>query len=89
MRPSQDGAISSSAPGGAAILRMDCVGMRCPQPVLRLAAETVDARPGTIVEIVGDCPTFEKDVRVFCDRRKKTVLSIERDGAKVIVRIQY
>ncbi len=89
MRLSQDGAISSAGPGAAPILRMDCIGMRCPQPVLRLAAETVDTPPGSIVEIDGDCPTFEKAVRVFCDRRKKTLLSVERDGAKAIIRIQF
>ena len=96
MRRTEDGALSSKesvSPGFATpttdVFRMDCSGMRCPQPVLRLAAETAEAPAGTIVEIVGDCPTFEKDVRVFCERRKKTLLAIRSDGAKTSIRIQY
>ncbi len=89
MKTTQDGGIPSEGGGASAPLRMDCIGMRCPQPVLRLAAETIDTPVGTFVEIVGDCPTFEKDVRVFCERRKKTLLGVERDGARTTIRIQY
>ena len=70
-------------------LRIDCTGMRCPQPVLKLAVETADTPPGSVVEIIGDCPTFEKDVRTFCDRRKKALLSIREDGERKIIAIQY
>ena len=92
----EDGALSSEesvSPGfetpSTEIMRMDCSGMRCPQPVLRLAVETAEVPAGTIVEIVGDCPTFEKDVRMFCERRRKTFLTIRTDGAKAFIRIQY
>jgi tRNA 2-thiouridine synthesizing protein A len=71
------------------LMRIDCSGMRCPQPVLKLAVETAETPAGTVVEIVGDCPTFEKDIRTFCDRRKKTLLSVRGDGAKVVIQIQY
>jgi tRNA 2-thiouridine synthesizing protein A len=71
------------------VVRIDCSGMRCPQPVLKLAVETADTPVGTVVEILGDCPTFEKDIRTFCDRRRKTLLSVRPDGAKTIIQIQY
>lgn len=74
---------------GTDVVRIDCTGMRCPQPVLRLAVETADTPAGTVVEILGDCPTFEKDVRTFCERRKKTLLSIRADGATVAIQIRY
>lgn len=74
---------------GAATMQLDCCGMRCPKPVLRLAVEAAEAPAGTVVEIVGDCPTFEKDVRVFCERRKKTLLAVQCDGCRTSIRIQY
>jgi len=74
---------------GLNIMRIDCAGMRCPQPVLKLAVETAETPPGTVVEIVGDCPTFEKDIRTFCERRKKTLLSIQSEGSKTVIQIQY
>jgi tRNA 2-thiouridine synthesizing protein A len=71
------------------LTRIDCSGMRCPQPVLKLAVETAETPAGTVVEIIGDCATFEKDIRTFCERRKKTLLSVRGDGAKTIIQIQY
>jgi tRNA 2-thiouridine synthesizing protein A len=88
MTLSEDGAASTGRGDGADI-RMDCTGMRCPQPVLRLAAETAEAPIGTIVEIVGNCATFERDVRAFCERRRKTLLAIRSDGTRTSIRIQF
>jgi len=71
------------------IMKIDCAGMRCPQPVLKLAVETAETPPGTVVETTGDCPTFETAIRTFCERRKKTLLSIRGDGVKTVIQIQY
>ena len=87
-RSSDESASSGFATTSTAVVRMDCCGMRCPQPVLRLAVESAEAPTGMIVEIVGDCPTFEKDVRVFCERRNRALLAILRDGSRTLIRIQ-
>jgi tRNA 2-thiouridine synthesizing protein A len=71
------------------VQRIDALGLRCPQPVLKLAVETAETPSGTVVEITGDCPTFEKDVRTFCERRRKAVLSVRGDGAKMVIQVQY
>ncbi|MCB2146053.1 MAG: sulfurtransferase TusA family protein [Deltaproteobacteria bacterium] len=60
---------------------LDMVGMKCPQPVLKIAVKATEMNPGDILEVVGDCPTFERDVRVWCQRLKKTFLSILDEGA--------
>lgn len=90
-----DGALTSPpavspgfATGAPQVLRLDCCGMRCPQPVLRLAIESAETPAGTIIEIVGDCVTFEQDVRVFCGRRKKALLAIRNEGAKTSIWIR-
>jgi tRNA 2-thiouridine synthesizing protein A len=59
---------------------LDMVGMKCPQPVLKIAVRAPDMNPGDILEVIGDCPTFERDVRVWCQRLKKTFLSIQDEG---------
>ncbi len=73
----------------ANVTRIDCIGMRCPQPVLKLAVETAETKAGTVVEVIGDCPTFEKDIRSFCERRKKSLLSVRGDGMRTVIQIQY
>jgi len=74
---------------GHNLVKIDCAGMRCPQPVLKLAVETAETPAGTVVEISGDCPTFEKDIRTFCERRKKTLLSVRSSGSTCVIQIQY
>ena len=59
---------------------LDTVGQKCPQPVLKIAVKAPDMNPGDILEVLGDCPTFEKDVRTWCERLGKVFLSIRDEG---------
>lgn len=59
---------------------LDTVGQKCPQPILKLAVEAPKMEQGEVLEIVGDCPTFEKDVRTWCDRLGKVLLSVVDEG---------
>jgi tRNA 2-thiouridine synthesizing protein A len=59
---------------------LDMVGMKCPQPVLKIAVKAPEMTTGDILEVIGDCPTFERDVRVWCQRLKKTFLSLQDEG---------
>jgi len=70
-------------------VRIDTSGMRCPHPVLVVGNNTAGTPAGTIVEVVGDCPTFEKDIRAFCQRRGKTVLSVLGNPPKLLIQIKF
>lgn len=73
-----------------AVQILDAAGLKCPQPVLKLAAKSPDMPPGDILEIVGDCPTFEKDVRAWCARMNKVLLSVKNEGGgKLRIQIQF
>ncbi len=58
------------------VVRIDTTGMRCPQPVLVLAGRIAAVPAGTLVEVKGDCPTFEKDVRTWAERTNRAVLAV-------------
>ena len=60
---------------------LDCSGMKCPQPTLKMTVASTRMKAGDILEVVADCPTFEKDVRDWCVRAKKTVLWVRDEGA--------
>ncbi len=69
---------------------LDTLGLKCPQPVLKIAVRAPDMKPGDILEVLGDCPTFEKDVRIWCERLGKVFLSIkEEEGNKKRIQIQF
>lgn len=59
---------------------LDTVGLRCPQPVIKVAIKASAMKAGDILEVVGDCSTFEKDVHLWCERLKKTLLSVKEEG---------
>jgi tRNA 2-thiouridine synthesizing protein A len=72
-----------------ATIRLDTLGLRCPQPVLKIAAKLPELSSGDLLEVVGDCPTFEEDIRKWCERMKKTLLATTQDGDAKTVRIQF
>jgi len=69
---------------------LDTTGLKCPQPILKIAAKSPDMKIGDILEVIGDCPTFEKDIRAWCQRLNKTLLIIRNEGrTKMRCQIQF
>ena len=69
--------------------RLDALGLRCPQPVLRIAARLPAMGKGDVLEVLADCPTFEEDVGKWCERMKKTLLAVTPAGTGKLARIQF
>jgi tRNA 2-thiouridine synthesizing protein A len=73
-----------------AVQTINALGLKCPQPILKIAAKSPEMVAGDILEVTADCPTFEKDVRVWCDRLKRVLLSVKDEGGgKVKIQIQF
>ena len=74
-----------------AVRVLDTLGLKCPQPILKIAVVAPDMETGDILEVLGDCPTFEKDVRTWCERLGKVFLSVKKDegGDKKRIQIQF
>jgi tRNA 2-thiouridine synthesizing protein A len=60
--------------------KLDASGLRCPEPVLQIAAYATEMKEGDILEVIADCPTFEENVRIWCTRIKKELLFIRDIG---------
>ena len=66
-------------------MTLDCRGMACPLPVLKMTT-TVMAKevvPGDTLEVLGDCPTFEGDVKKWCETMKKVLLYMKEDPGHI------
>lgn len=69
---------------------IDALGLKCPQPVLKITAKSPDMKPGDLLEIIADCPTFDKDVKTWCQRMNKTLLFVrDQGGGKKLAQIQF
>jgi tRNA 2-thiouridine synthesizing protein A len=62
---------------------LDCIGLKCPHPTLQVALLAVRLKPGDIIDVTADCATFEKDLKDWAARTKKTILWVKAlDGPK-------
>jgi tRNA 2-thiouridine synthesizing protein A len=67
---------SSGDNGPASVL--DCTGLRCPLPVIRLAQAVQSARPGDVVRLLADDPAALVDVPAWCRMRDQELLGVDQ-----------
>jgi tRNA 2-thiouridine synthesizing protein A len=68
----------------------DTRGLKSPEHVLKIAARAPHMKPGGVLEVLGDHPGFEKDVRFWCEETGRVILSVESDGESTkIIQIQF
>jgi len=73
-----------------ATITIDANGLKCPQPILKLTAAAPQAKPGDVLEVLADCSTFSKDIVMWCERTKKTLLFCrDEGGGKFRAQIQF
>lgn len=60
---------------------VDARGLRCPLPVIRLAARARDLPPGSTLVLLADDPAVRSDVPAWARMRGHTMADVtERDG---------
>lgn len=59
---------------------LDLRGQKCPIPSLKMTGQLMKMKKGDILEVLGDCPTMEKDVREWCTRTKTILLWVKEAG---------
>jgi len=72
-----------------AMRKLDVMGFRCPRPMLKVVQEMTHLATGDILEVKGDCPTFEQDLRNWCKRMDKTVLAVVQEGDALTATIRF
>jgi len=60
---------------------LNCLGLKCPQPILKVVAIIPSIPAGDILEVKADCPSFPKDIKAWCDRTGKTLMFCMDDGS--------
>ncbi len=63
-----------------AMHNLDCLGLVCPQPVLKVAAKAGSMQAGDLLEVLADCNTFAHDIKTWCERSNKTLLFCRDEG---------
>jgi len=61
---------------------LDARGLKCPLPALKMNSMLLknEVKAGDVLEVLADCPTFEKDVKDWCSRTKKVLVFMRDEG---------
>jgi TusA-related sulfurtransferase len=76
----------STAPGEDVV--EDARGLLCPLPVIRLARRVSGLPVGGVVRLLADDPMAEEDVRAWCRGHRQEMVSIDRDGDVLRIRVR-
>lgn len=69
---------------------VDLLGLKCPQPVLKIAAMAKELPAGETVEVLADCESFPKDIEAWCGKAGKTLMfCVDEGGGKWKAQIQF
>ncbi len=69
---------------------LDTLGLKCPQPILKMAIKAKELKEGDVIEVLADCPSFPNDIKAWCEKTKKTLLYIsDEGGGKHKAQIQF
>ena len=66
----------------------DARGLLCPLPVIRLARRFQDLPVGAVIRLLADDPAAEEDVRAWCRGHRQEVVSIDREGEVLGIRVR-
>ena len=58
---------------------LDCKGLSCPMPIVKLAQKIKDLQPGQVLELLADDIGAKEDVPAWCKRTDNEYLGME-DG---------
>jgi len=59
---------------------LDCKGMACPMPIVKLSKAVKEIDGGQILFVEADDPGFEADVKAWCENTGNTLKSLETEG---------
>lgn len=67
---------------------LNCVGMKCPRPIIEIAKLARKVPGGTEFSITADDLAFESDVKAWVENAGATLLSLENSGREITARIR-
>ena len=69
-------------------MRLDCSGMQCPGPILKVYEGIKQLEDGQILEVRASDPGFAKDVVAWCRRTGNTLVYNGKDGFDYVAQVR-
>lgn len=65
-------------------IKLNCMGMQCPGPLMQVFEKMNTVNEGDILEIQASDPGFVKDIKAWSNRTGNTLISAGKDGNKYV-----
>jgi NADPH-dependent 2,4-dienoyl-CoA reductase/sulfur reductase-like enzyme/peroxiredoxin family protein/TusA-related sulfurtransferase/rhodanese-related sulfurtransferase len=78
--PVHDSGHAETANIPVAAMRIDCSGMQCPGPIMKVFETMREMKDGQVMEVSASDPGFARDIVAWARRTGNTLLSNERHG---------
>jgi tRNA 2-thiouridine synthesizing protein A len=67
---------------------MDCMGISCPKPLIRLSKAVRELSTGDQIEVFASDPNFQLDINAWAQRTGHAILSVDQEDDRVTVLIK-
>ena len=71
-----------------ASVRVDCSGLQCPGPIMKVFETMKDMKPGEMLEVSASDPGFSRDIGAWTRRTGNVLVSNEKHGKDYVARVQ-
>ena len=75
--------ITASAKENAVKINVDCTGLACPGPILKLHKTIQEAKDGTVLNVTASDFGFEEDIKTWTAKNGHTLISVSSDDSTV------
>ena len=69
-------------------MRVDCSGMQCPGPIMKVFETVRTMKDGEVMEVVASDPGFARDIGAWCRRTGNTLVANERRGSDYVATVR-
>lgn len=63
---------------------LDCTGLMCPMPIVKLAKKMKQMESGQVLELVADDVGSKEDVPAWCKRTNNELVDQKEEGGKFV-----
>jgi len=71
-----------------AAMRLDCSGMQCPGPIMKVFETMKDMKDGQVMEVSASDPGFAKDIGAWCRRTGNSLVCNEKRGSDYVALVK-
>jgi tRNA 2-thiouridine synthesizing protein A len=67
---------------------LDCVGLYCPMPIVKVAKKIKEIKTGEVLEVIADDKGIKKDMPAWCNTIGHECLGVEETGEEIKVYVK-